>query len=55
MEAMKKNMPEFEELTATLTANGLEEEASDKAYLTILLKDTEEQKKVAKVQENWNL
>ena len=39
-------MPEFEEPTATFTANGLEEEeARDKAYLTILLKDTEEQKK----------
>ena len=28
-------MPEFEELTETFTADGLEEEARDKAYLTI--------------------
>ena len=34
MEAMKKNMPEFEELTKTFTSDGLqEEEAGDKAYL----------------------
>ena len=32
-------MPEFEELTETFTADGLEEEeARDKAYLTILPK-----------------
>ena len=36
---MTKNMPEFQELTETLTADGLEEEeARDKAYLTILPK-----------------
>ena len=34
----EKNMPEFEELTETFTADGLEEEAGDKAYLTILPK-----------------
>ena len=39
MEAMTKNMPEFQELTETFTADGLEEEeARDKAYLTILPK-----------------
>ena len=39
MEAMTKNMPEFQELTETFTADGLEEEeAKDKAYLTILPK-----------------
>ena len=39
MEAMTKNMPEFQELTETFTADGLkEEEAKDKAYLTILTK-----------------
>ena len=32
MEAMTKNMPEFQELTETFTADGLEEEARDKAY-----------------------
>ena len=38
-EAMKKSMPEFEELTETFTADGLkEEEARDKACLTILPK-----------------
>ena len=31
-------MPEFEELTEAFSADGLEEEAKDKAYLTILLK-----------------
>ena len=37
--AMTKNMPEFQELTETFTADGLEEEeARDKAYLTILPK-----------------
>ena len=35
---MKKNMPEFEELTVAFTADVLEEEAKDKAYLTILAK-----------------
>ena len=36
---MTKNMPEFQELTETFTADGLEEEkARDKAYLTILPK-----------------
>ena len=35
----EKNMPEFEELTETFNADGLEEEeARDKAYLTILPK-----------------
>ena len=39
MESMTKNMPEFQELTKTFTADGLEEEeAMDKAYLTILPK-----------------
>ena len=39
MEAMTKNVPEFQELTETFTADGLEEkEARDKAYLTILPK-----------------
>ena len=39
MEAVTKNMPEFQELTETFTADGLEEEkAKDKAYLTILPK-----------------
>ena len=39
MEAMKQNIPEFEELTETFTADGLEEEeARDKAKLTILPK-----------------
>ena len=39
MEAMTKNMPEFQELTETFTADGLEkEEARDKAYLTTLPK-----------------
>ena len=39
MEAMTKNMPEFQELTKTFTADGLEEEeARDKAYSTILPK-----------------
>ena len=39
MEAMTKNMPEFQELTETFTADGLEEEeARDKAYSTILPK-----------------
>ena len=39
VEAMTKNMPEFQELTETFTADGLEEEeAKDKAYLTILPK-----------------
>ena len=39
MEAMKQNIPEFEELTETFTADGLEEEeARDKANLTILPK-----------------
>ena len=39
MEAMKKYMPEFEELTETFTADGLEnEDVRDKAYLTILSK-----------------
>ena len=39
MEAMTKSMPEFQELTETFTADGLEEEeARDKAYLTILPK-----------------
>ena len=37
-EAMKKSMPEFEELTETFTADGLEKEARDKACLTILPK-----------------
>ena len=37
MEAMTKNMLEFQELTETFTAYGLEE-ARDKAYLTILPK-----------------
>ena len=39
MEAMKKNMPEFEELTETFTADGLEEQEArekGKGYLTIL-------------------
>ena len=38
MEGMTKNMPEFQELTETFTADGLEEdleEVRDKAYLTI--------------------
>ena len=39
MEALTRNMPEFEELTELFTADGLEEEdARDKAYITILLK-----------------
>ena len=39
MEAMKQNIPEFEGLTETFTADGLEEEeARDKANLTILPK-----------------
>ena len=39
IEAMKKDMLEFKELTETFTADGLEEEeARDKAYLTILPK-----------------
>ena len=39
METMTKNMPEFQELTETFTADGLEEEeARDKVYLTILPK-----------------
>ena len=36
---MTKNMPEYQELTETFTADGLEEEeVRDKAYLTILPK-----------------
>ena len=34
----EKNMAECEELTETFTADGLEEEARDKTYLTILPK-----------------
>ena len=37
MEAITKNMLEFQKLTETFTADGLEEqEAKDKAYLTIV-------------------